>query len=244
QADDYWRVEYHVNWAEGFDNNMQGKVPTSFIENLWAQNKIMAAANAELTPADPDRYDVLESSPWSWPFLLYPMRMSMWDPPSVAQHNMVVYEIGNPLLWWASALLCVFVYPLRLVLACIRLKRGRYSGSVVVRAVQAECFQRRSRGWVLWLAWALHYFPFFLMRRVTYLHHYLPALYFALLLLAVELDAAIRRNHRIVIVLGTAALYYCFRPCTYGWRQNAVTDLAHLQALRWWNIGGSAHDAA
>ncbi|KAJ2557570.1 Protein O-mannosyltransferase 2 [Coemansia sp. RSA 1933] len=250
---DRWRIEYHVHWIRGFENNLQGMVPTSFVENFVAQNMIMAAANAGLTPQDPDRYDVLASAPWTWPFLLQPMRASIWSPLAVAQHSMVVYEVGNPLLWWASAVVCILMYPLRLAAACVRLKRSHMSYSkrscVFGRAVQIECLQRHPWGWMLWLGWALHYLPFFLMRRVTYLHHYLPALYFALLLLAVELDSVVirRYNSRLLLPLilaAIAAVYYLFWPCTYGWRQKAVTDLAYLQVLPSWNIGGSLHDVA
>lgn len=34
----------------------------------------------------------------------------------------------------------------------------------------------------LFIGWGLHYFPFFLMGRQLFLHHYFPALYFAILL--------------------------------------------------------------
>jgi dolichyl-phosphate-mannose-protein mannosyltransferase len=38
------------------------------------------------------------------------------------------------------------------------------------------------------LGWAFHYFPFFLMARQLFLHHYLPALYFAILALCQMYD--------------------------------------------------------
>jgi dolichyl-phosphate-mannose--protein O-mannosyl transferase len=37
-------------------------------------------------------------------------------------------------------------------------------------------------------AWFLHYFPFFLMARQLFLHHYFPALYFAIMLFSVMFD--------------------------------------------------------
>ncbi|KAJ2658430.1 Protein O-mannosyltransferase 2 [Coemansia sp. RSA 1200] len=258
-----WRIEYHVHWAKGFDNNLQGKVRTSFVENLVAQTRIMAEANADLAPTDPDRFDILASKPWTWPFLLSPMRMSKWDRGFVAKHPVVVYEVGNPLLWWLSGFVCAVVYPLRLAFACVRARRESTSTSalelklddgmkarrrVLCSGVLSECFCRHPLGWMLWLAWALHYFPFFAMRRVTYLHHYLAALYFALLLLALELGSVGKRSNAAAAAgaataAAVAAVFYCYRPCTYGWQQQqATTDLAHLKALGWWNIAGSPHD--
>ncbi|KAJ2517732.1 Protein O-mannosyltransferase 2 [Coemansia sp. RSA 1939] len=253
-----WRIEYHVHWAKGFDNNMQGKVRTSFVENLVAQTRIMAEANADLAPADPDRFDILASKPWTWPFLLSPMRMSKWDRGFVAKHPVVVYEVGNPLLWWLSGFVCVVVYPLRLASACVRARResaleSKLDGGMVkarrralCSSVLSECSYNRPLGWMLWLGWALHYFPFFAMRRVTYLHHYLAALYFALLLLALELGSVRKRASAalgVAVAAAAAAVFYCYRPCTYGWQQQqAATDLAHLKALGWWNIAGSPHD--
>ena len=39
-----------------------------------------------------------------------------------------------------------------------------------------------SAGLFLVLGWALHYFPFFLMGRVLYFHHYFPALMYIIML--------------------------------------------------------------
>jgi C-terminal four TMM region of protein-O-mannosyltransferase len=40
----------------------------------------------------------------------------------------------------------------------------------------------------LFIGWSLHYFPFWLMGRQLFLHHYFPALYFAILLLCSVFD--------------------------------------------------------
>lgn len=34
----------------------------------------------------------------------------------------------------------------------------------------------------LFIGWSLHYLPFYIMKRQLFLHHYFPALYFAILL--------------------------------------------------------------
>ncbi|KAJ1895005.1 Protein O-mannosyltransferase 2, partial [Kickxella alabastrina] len=141
-------------------------------DTLWI-NREMAMSNNGLIP-DPDHYKTIESSPWTWPFLLYPMRMVSW-----ADNSVKYYEIGNPILWWASTLCCL-LYPLQMVYWLVQWQRQQAQG----RWQAGEFRQFWDTTKLLWGGWALHYLPFFLMGRVTYLHHYLPALYFALLLLA------------------------------------------------------------
>lgn len=48
---------------------------------------------------------------------------------------------------------------------------------LIDRAAQV-LFYDRLCGFLV-LGWFLHYFPFFLMSRQLFLHHYFPALYFA-----------------------------------------------------------------
>ncbi|KAI8318553.1 PMT-domain-containing protein, partial [Martensiomyces pterosporus] len=228
-----WRVEFNVDLRQGFDRDISSKIRTSFLTDMVQQNIVMARTNNELIP-DADKYNHLESSPWSWPLLLYPMRMGDWGPDG----GVKFYELGNPLLWWATAVLCCLVYPLRAVywLCARRWRDSRGRGAYS----RERC---RRQGGVLWLGWALHYLAFFLMGRVTYIHHYLPALYFALLLLAQEIDrvadAAILKARRAAVLgavsLLVAAVFWHFRKFTYGW-DHSPGDLAHLQWLGTWNI--------
>jgi dolichyl-phosphate-mannose-protein mannosyltransferase len=78
---------------------------------------------------------------------------------------------------------------------------------------------------MFFLAWAAHYFPFFLMGRSLFLHHYLPSLIYSMLLTASLLDFAFkqaraRKTVRLAIV--TAVIFVCFVafvwfiPTTYG----------------------------
>jgi dolichyl-phosphate-mannose-protein mannosyltransferase len=62
-----------------------------------------------------------------------------------------------------------------------------------VTAAWPELAFAEEAGGPLAAAWALHYAPFFLMRRNLFVHHYLPALYFSVLLAGVCIDAATRR---------------------------------------------------
>ncbi|OMJ08765.1 Dolichyl-phosphate-mannose-protein mannosyltransferase 2 [Smittium culicis] len=127
-----------------------------------------------------------------------------------------------------------------------------------------------NQGKFLWFGWFLHYMPFFLMGRVTYMHHYLPAQYFSYLLLAFELEFF--STHFIPLLLGSNSpsvnsgpskatkkvgkfvpilvfsLYLAlsitgfliFMPYTFGY----VRDPKNLKYRQWlptWNIYDSYH---
>lgn len=73
------------------------------------------------------------------------------------------------------------------------------------------------------MGWALHYLPFFLMSRQLFLHHYLPALYIAILLACSVFDLAtsslkpkVRLGVAAVLVLVAVAMFNHFSALTYG----------------------------
>jgi dolichyl-phosphate-mannose-protein mannosyltransferase len=91
------------------------------------------------------------------------------------------------------------------------------------------------------LGWAFHYFPFYLMARQLFLHHYFPALYFAIMALCQIYDFGANRItafglrdrpeiSRALIVLFLAfciATFTMFAPLTYGnpWTQDACKQV-------------------
>ncbi|EXJ78148.1 dolichyl-phosphate-mannose-protein mannosyltransferase [Capronia epimyces CBS 606.96] len=103
------------------------------------------------------------TQPFHWPFLL--RGVSFWTQESTKQQ---IYFLGNPIGYWiASALLAVFA---GIVGADqLGLRRG------------VDALDRRTRSRLynstgfFFLCWAAHYFPFYLMGRQLFLHHYLPA---------------------------------------------------------------------
>ncbi|KAJ1945909.1 Protein O-mannosyltransferase 2 [Kickxella alabastrina] len=226
-----WIVERHINnRLPAVD--MRPLVRNSFVSDFMRLNIEMARSNNALVP-DKDKYNHLESDPWSWPFLVYPMRMlGSWK-----KGDIKYYEIGNPLLWWASTAACL-LFPLQLVYY-----RARRLRRLTDAWAPGEELHFWNAAKLLWGGWALHYFPFFLMGRVTYIHHYLPALYFALLLLAFEIDFCCRRMfvrsvHSATILawaVAALAVFYWFAPFTFGYVGD-VMDLKHRQWMPTWNI--------
>lgn len=114
------------------------------------------------------------------------------------------------------------------------------------------------------VGWMLHYFPFFLMGRALFLHHYMPALVFSYMLLAavhgfifVEgVDGPVsdpgpetrpRRAQRAVVsreAYVTAAMvallhvtsFLYFAPLSYGTSALDVEGLAHRKLLSKWEF--------
>lgn len=93
------------------------------------------------------------------------------------------------------------------------------------------------------VGWALHYLPFFLMNRQLFLHHYFPALYFAVLLVCAAFDLATRRlspkvqlQIAAVVLVGAVWNWHHFSPLAYGgqWTRG------RCEAAKWrstWDFG-------
>jgi len=146
--------------------------------------------------------------------------------------------IGNPFVWYLSTLAVLTYAAIRGVLI-LREKRGYkdYHNSVVIKYDGLCGF--------LMVGWMLHYFPFYLMSRQLFLHHYFPALWFAILLICGVFDLAThtlkpRLRLQIAGVIALIALfnYWQFSPLAYGlpWTK------AKCESAKWvktWDFGCS-----
>ncbi|MCJ1377765.1 hypothetical protein MMC17_000861 [Xylographa soralifera] len=136
----------------------QGPKSLSFFQKWFELQGLMFEYNGLLDTKHP-----YESRPWQWPFSLG--GVSFWESEATRQQ---VFFVGNIAGWWiASSALVVFVS----VIVVDRLFLGRGLNLVHDRARHRLC---KSAGFFA-LAWATHYFPFFLMSRQMMLHTYLPA---------------------------------------------------------------------
>ncbi|KAJ2908968.1 Protein O-mannosyltransferase 2, partial [Coemansia aciculifera] len=224
-----WYIEHNTN-KRMLKDDLSKYVKSQFFVDMVQLNIEMGKTNNGLSP-DRDKYNALESEAWSWPFLIYPMRMVGWGDKSIKY-----YEIGNPLLWWASAIVCL-MYPFRLLYWLARQRRQCNDWR------PGELLEFWDNSKLLWGGWALHYIPFFLMSRVLYIHHYLPALYFALLQLAFDVDLFFkhwrrgRYLHLAAWCIGAVVflVFLYFLPFTYGWDRPAK-ELAGRKWLNTWNV--------
>lgn len=200
-------------------------------------------SNNALVP-DPDKQDDLASKFWQWPLLHVGLRMCSWDDKTVKY-----FLLGNPLVYWGSTASLVY-FALLVLYYLVRHQRG-YT-DLVTKTFSSSAPYSSQQQWYIdqlhyagvypVLGWFLHYFPFILMGRVTYVHHYYPALWFAILTMGFCVDWSLRsappslaRVVYALLYLGVVVLYWVFRDLSFGmvgpnrkWR--------HLKWLDTWRM--------
>ncbi|XP_045592731.2 protein O-mannosyltransferase 1 isoform X2 [Procambarus clarkii] len=151
-----------------------------------------------------------------------------------ANSNAQVHFIGN-IVTWLSGTLSLVAYGGLFLVYLLRRQRACYD--LPENAWNKFC----SIGEILGVGYAVHYFPYFLVDRTLFLHHYIPAYIFKLCLLA----AMIEHGHYLVleylkaprlarVYLGVVAtwmisilyVFWFFAPVTYG-----TTDLTADQVM-------------
>ncbi|SCV67340.1 BQ2448_5986 [Microbotryum intermedium] len=188
----YWNIESHWNDRSHSFELLISAVPAGdqklyrspFFRDFWHLNVAMMTSNNALVP-DQDKEDSIASSPFEWPYLWNGMRMNGWGDDSIKY-----YLVGNAVVWWLSTTsLFVFVGALFWHLMRFQRKINDFS--------PGEWNQFLYVGKIGFGGWVLHYIPFLIMGRVTYLHHYLPTLWFSVILFGGMLDHFVFKSRRL-----------------------------------------------
>jgi dolichyl-phosphate-mannose-protein mannosyltransferase len=162
----HWNVESH--WNERLPKADHGAFRSPFLKDFMHLNVAMMTSNNALVP-DPDKQDDLASEWWQWPILHTGLRMCSWT-----DNTVKYFLLGNPVIYWGSTSSLVLLAVMILVYL-VRWQRGYEDLSL------DQIDHIHYAGIYPVVGWFLHYFPFMAMARVTYVHHYYPALYFAIL---------------------------------------------------------------
>ncbi|XP_030069613.1 protein O-mannosyl-transferase 2 isoform X2 [Microcaecilia unicolor] len=228
-----WNIEDHSN--PNLPNISLSVLKPTFLEILWESHIVMIRANSGLKPKDHE----VTSKPWHWPINYQGLRFS-----GVNDTDYRVYMLGNPVIWWLN-LGCIFLYLLMVCVVMVSKQRGVPMTEATRERYRVLC----QGGGQLMLGWVLHYFPFYLMGRVLYFHHYFPAMLFSCMLTGITCDTFLRDCGRCfsppvaslvhttavwVLILSIAYSFYLFHPLAYG----MVGPLAHdplspMSGLRW-----------
>nr|XP_003408838.2 protein O-mannosyl-transferase 2 isoform X1 [Loxodonta africana] len=235
-----WNVEDHFN--PKLPNISLDVLKPSFPEILLESHMVMLRGNNGLKPKDND----FTSKPWHWPINYQGLRFS-----GINDTDFRVYLLGNPVVWWLN-LLSIALYLLTGSFTAVALQRGVHLPAEVEGLSQVLL---RGGGQAL-LGWVLHYFPFFLMGRILYFHHYFPAMLFSSMLTGILWDTLLRLcawrlapsslargihvGGILSLLLGTAYSFYLFHPLAYGMvgplAQNPLSPMAGLRWLESWDF--------
>lgn len=225
-----WNVESH--WNDRLAPADVKHLRSSFLRDFWHLNVAMMTSNNALIP-DPDKEDILASKPLDWPWARLGLRMCGWG-----DNQIKYYLIGTPVIWWAGtaslalSLAAFGIYLLRMQRKYADFERGEWEHMTYVGKITIG-------------GWCLHFLPFLIMGRVTYVHHYLPALYFAVLTSAHLLDHFVFTARRLtsptknvifgICVLVIAGTFWWFRGVAFG-IDGPIQAHKGLQWRKSWNI--------
>ncbi|KAJ1779767.1 hypothetical protein J3F80_001588 [Coemansia sp. RSA 2526] len=220
-----WHVEhaFHPNTTAGAPVRKASYRPLGMLGKIWEYNKLMADSNQNLIGDHP-----FAARPQHWPWLR--RGTAYWGGP-----GRLIYQLGNPLIWWGSlAALAVFA-TVRMVLFLLDKRRIRLQ-------LGGQRNQYISGAGFFALAWTCHYVPFFLMGRELFTHHYFPALWMAIIVMAFTVDLVTCRLPRLlrsaVYVAVAAAVLHAFHTFSYITYARTWTKDACLRAkwLPTWDL--------
>ncbi|SCU96434.1 LAMI_0F06546g1_1 [Lachancea mirantina] len=231
----WWNIETHTNERLP-DPPADFKYPQlGFLKNFIHLNLAMMATNNALIP-DPDKLDILASSAWQWPTLNVGIRLCGWGDDTVKY-----FLMGSPASTWLSTF-GVFTFMALVVILLLRWQR-QYTDLSQTRDLNLFLMG----GLYPLLGWGLHFMPFVIMSRVTYVHHYLPALYFALIVLCYLIEVISKRWNKsklgrvaslaVYTAYGSLVIagFFYFSPISFG-MEGESKNFEYLNWLPSWTI--------
>lgn len=234
----WWNIENNRN--EILPNAPEDfKLPkTKFLRDFIQINLAMMATNNALVP-DHEKQDDLASQYWQWPTLNAGIRMCSW-----ADDKVKYYLIGSPATTWTSSVgVVLFCF-----ITLYHLIRWQRQINDFDTSLKLKKFVMG--GIYPMFGWGLHFMPFVIMGRVTYVHHYLPALYFAMLVFTYEIEAftePLRRSAKTSTKIIYWAVYFALyaliiltfwylRWMSWG-MEGSKDNWKHLDILSSWKVG-------
>ncbi|QEU58267.1 Pmt6 [Kluyveromyces lactis] len=230
----WWNVEDHINSNLHIDQSFTPP-PTKFWTDFVVINFAMAASNNALIP-DLDKYDRIASEPWEWPILYKGLRMCNWNDKTVKY-----YLLGSPFNTWLSTA----ALPILLILISMELFRYQRQS---LQLNEKKAWNLFACAGLSFIGWLLHYAPFFIMGRVTYIHHYVPALFFAIMTFAYVVECALANSNRYLKVIAYLSLYagctftyWYFAPLCQGMPEPNLAYV-NLELLPSWDVTNAQYN--
>ncbi|CAR26403.1 hypothetical protein ZYGR_0H02110 [Zygosaccharomyces rouxii] len=157
--DNNWFVDTIVNIDEERKAYVPREVKTLPFFTKWAElQRLMFEHNNKLSADHP-----FASQPYSWPGSMN--GVSFWTKDSERKQ---IFFIGNIIGWWLQVI-SLATYIGIVIADLISRQRAYYAlGRITREKIYGPLMY-------FFVGWGCHYFPFYLMGRQRFLHHYLPA---------------------------------------------------------------------
>lgn len=240
QTGTIWNVEEHRytiadNQQEREKQLLQAEmIPTSptklsFFKKFFELQQKMLSFNQH---GDTIQTHMYSSEPLDWPFLS--KTIAYWvDKNSNAQ----IHLIGNIVIWY-SGTLAILIYVSFFVLYLLRRRRQLFDIS------EKKWKQFCACGNIFFVGYLIHFVPYFFVEKTMFLHNYLPALIFKMLLLCFVIEHIyyilkfILRS-RILVILYQCILIIWFIAVLYIFKAFSAISYGHYLSeadiinLRW-----------
>ncbi|KAH8379658.1 hypothetical protein KR009_006425 [Drosophila setifemur] len=246
QEDTIWNVEEH-RYTQTEDHRERERqminaemIPTRRTRlSFWA--KLLELQAKMMSQARKVQSHMYSSMPHEWP--LMDKGIAYWlDGESSAQ----IFLLGNLVIWY-TATGGIFLYAGLLAFYAIRRRRLCFDLS------EQEWQKFLIAGDTFFMGYLMHYLPYFFVDRTLFLHHYLPAFVFKLLLLCFvveHVDYLLRRHYtgrgvhlvrmyRLFLILWLVAVFSVFvkfLPFSYGARKMSVGEVRRLRWKDTWDF--------
>lgn len=236
-SENIWTIDDIVNLSKddkrsNFEPKKIKKIP--FLKKWWELQGLMFKHNNQLTSDHP-----FASQPDSWPLAL--SGVSFWNDNDAKKQ---IFFTGNVIGFWIEVCL--------LAIYC-----GLFLADQITRRRDIHILTDKARSRLLntlgflFIGWAAHYFPFFLMNRQKFLHHYLPAHLIAALFSGTLLEFITSNNSMsnkkrpygldraklsaLVLLLSIPIVWFFiyFKPIIYG---DVSLTPAEVQKRQWLDI--------
>jgi len=240
QADTVWNVEEHR-----YTKNDKDK---STLESELAQHELIPEEKTALsfwekfvevqfkmllTSQENVKNHNFASDPSEWPFLTRGIAYFISK-----ESNNQVHLLGNIVVWYSGT---AGVVTYLVLLAVYLLRRRRQVFDIAESDFQTFC----RAGEVLLAGYVLHYLPYFFYDRTLFVHHYLPAYIFKIMLTAFVVDHLYRQIRMkvggrvagltgscVLAVWSLAVLYVFARFCVLSYAHKDLTA-PEVRSLRW-----------
>lgn len=174
--------------------------------------------------------DPLLPSPFEWPFVK--KGINFWGSKNKEGK---LFLVGNPLAWY-MAFLSVPLFITLILIDKILKQRGYEIFD------EKDCKFLYQKGGFFLLGYFFHYLPFFLMGRALYLHHYLPAYIFSVLVCASYYEILSNKIKFLkgkifvsALCIALLSVFIKIAPLSYGF----LVGEDYLKSLKWfpgWNF--------